>query len=55
MMPLKMMPLKMVPLKMMPLEMVPLEMMPLKIGSPKKSESRTELSEYGIRIFFCEM
>lgn len=48
-------PLKMVPLEMKPLEMVPLEMMPLKIGSPKKSESRTELSEHGIRIFFCEM
>ena len=48
-------PLKMAPLKMVPLEMMPLEMAPLKIGSPKKSESRTELSEHGIRIFFCEM
>ena len=53
--PLEMVPLKMKPLEMMPLKMVPLKMMPLKIGSPKKSESRTELSEYGIRIFFCEM
>lgn len=43
------------PLEMMPLEMVPLKMKPLEIGSLKKSESRTELSEYGIRIFFCEM
>lgn len=43
------------PLEMMPLKMMPLEMAPLKIGSLKKSESRTELSEYGIRIFFCEM
>lgn len=55
MMPLEMVPLEMMPLEMAPLEMKPLEMMPLKIGSPKKSESRTELSEYGIRIFFCEM
>ena len=55
MMPLEMMPLEMMPLKMMPLKMMRLKMMPLKIGSPKKSESRTELSEYGIRIFFCEM
>lgn len=50
-----MMPLKMAPLEMKPLEMVPLKMKPLEIGSPKKTESRTELSEYGIRIFFCEM
>ena len=50
-----MMPLKMMPLEMMPLKMVPLKMAPLEIGLPKKSESRTELSEYGIRIFFCEM
>ena len=55
MMPLEMVPLEMMPLKMVPLEMMPLKMMPLKIGSPEKSESRTELSEYGIRIFFCEM